>query len=62
MVEHNRAYHPDHVHVWGDSSYEWEQEGAAFIQWPYRLERNETVQRCTVCALREGDDASGECV
>ena len=61
MADHYRSFHPDHTHVWGDSTYDWEQAGEPFIQWPYRLERNETVQRCTVCSIQVRDDQTGKC-
>ena len=56
MADHNRAAHPDHSHVWGDSSYDWEQKGETYIvplSGGVRGIRPETVQRCTVCHIRE---------
>lgn len=64
MHEHNRAFHPDHTHVWGDSTYDWEQVGVMHIapgERTLRSPRTETVQRCTVCGIRPVDNAEGKC-
>lgn len=64
MHEHNRAYHPDHAHVWGPSTYAWEQVGVMHIAPGARTERTprtETVTRCTVCAITPQDDSAGLC-
>lgn len=64
MSSHIRAFHPDHTHVWGDSSYEWEQAGAMHIAegaGMVRTPRPTTAQRCTVCSITPRDDQSGKC-
>lgn len=68
MAEHRRAFHPDHAHVWADSTYDWEQVGTPQMvtdpdNWPraMRVTRTVAVQRCTICSLRQEDDASGTC-
>lgn len=60
--EHNRAYHPGHAHDWADSPYDWEQAGAMRVQWPDRVPRTETVQRCTICLIAPSEDRAGKCV
>jgi hypothetical protein len=68
MADHNRSHHADHAHVWGDSSYDWEQVGTThYVKDPDNLPRTmqaiRTVpeQRCTVCALRPAEDRTGLC-
>jgi hypothetical protein len=62
--EHFRAYHPDHEHVWIDSTYVSEQAGwtapvtsGGYVSKPLSA----TVQRCSVCHISESDNHSGEC-
>ena len=66
MAEHVRTFHPDHTHVFGDSTYDWEQKGVLHIadgERDRRTPRLEAVQRCTLdgCSVREGSDRSGQC-
>lgn len=64
MHDHNRFFHPDHEHVWGPSTYEWEQAGRPHIAPGDRTNitpRPETVTRCTVCAITPSDDKAGLC-
>ena len=66
MADHNRIFHPDHEHVFGDSQYDWEQKGQMHIangDRDKRTPRPETVQRCVVlgCSVREQDNMVGRC-
>jgi hypothetical protein len=58
MAEHNRAMHPDHEHVMGDSPYAWDQPGTPqYVSDPdpanypraIKVVRTKAVQRCIVC-------------
>lgn len=61
MHEHNRSYHPDHSHTWGDSTYQWEQIGAPYYRNGAEHVRTVSVQRCTICALAQDEDCAGRC-
>jgi len=65
QADHNRQYHPEHTHVFGDSTYDWEQAGMPHIangDRDKRTPRPVTVQRCSMCSIREDDDKTGWCV
>lgn len=64
-VEHERHYHPDHVHDYDWSKYEWEQKGQPHIASGDRTRitpRPNTVMRCMICHIRKGDDQEGKCM
>jgi hypothetical protein len=64
MWDHNQRFHPDHTHVWGPSTYEWEQAGTPFIiplSGGVRGTRPVTVERCTVCAVGKDENREGMC-
>lgn len=63
---HNQSYHPDHEHVWGPSTYDWEQAGENWIRPGDRTEVSIRTEadvpvRCTECSLAFRDDQSGKC-
>lgn len=67
-MDHNRAYHPDHDHVWGRSPYDWEQEGTTHMvtdpdNWPRAIPMPRQVAeiRCQVCSLHVRDAKTGRC-
>lgn len=58
MADHERSAHPDHAHVWGPSSYDWEQAGEFHIapgDRTLRTPRPVTVTRCTECAIKPSE-------
>lgn len=64
-VDHDREFHPDHAHAWGDSSYKWEQIGETYVipgSGGVIALREVTAHRCTVCRVSEENNREGQCV
>lgn len=64
IADHDRHFHPDHEHVWGPSTYEWEARGTTFIvpgSRDGRASRLAPPTRCTVCGVKPEEDRSGHC-
>jgi hypothetical protein len=62
--DHDRHYHPDHKHVFTDSTYDWEQVGQPHIAPGDGINvtpRTSTVQRCVKCGVKPADDREGKC-
>ena len=62
--DHDREYHPTHAHVWGPSSYSWEQAGQPHIAPGDQTKvtpRPVTAERCVECGIRPSEDRAGKC-